>query len=121
MLTCAILKIDFLQNNEIATFKRGTFHSQANPDLCILDLSFNSITSIPYDTFRFPRLERLLLDDNQIWDIDSKVKSVQNAVSIWVYLIMINKLTYLSKSTITVGMFLKNTAVHSVAFSTITV
>ena len=86
MLTCApSLKCNFknrffLQNNEIATFKRGTFHSQANPDLCILDLSFNSITSIPYDTFRFPRLERLLLDDNQIWDIDSKVKSVQNSV-----------------------------------------
>ena len=75
------MKIDFfLQNNEITTFKRGTFHSQANPDLCILDLSFNSITSIPYDTFRFPRLERLLLDDNQIWDIDSKVKSIQNSV-----------------------------------------
>ena len=60
------------QNNEIASFKRGTFHSQANPDLSILDLSFNRIASIPYDTFRFAKLERLLLDDNQIWDIDSK-------------------------------------------------
>lgn len=60
------------QNNEISSFKRGTFHSQANPELNILDLSFNNIKSIPYDTFRFPKLERLLLDDNQITQIDSK-------------------------------------------------
>jgi Leucine-rich repeat (LRR) protein len=60
------------QNNEISEFKRGTFHSQANPELSVLDLSFNHINSIPYDTFRFPRLERLLLDDNRIEHIDSK-------------------------------------------------
>ena len=60
------------QNNEISSFKRGTFHSQANPELSVLDLSFNKIKSIPYDTFRFKKLERLLLDDNQISQIDSK-------------------------------------------------
>ena len=54
------------QDNKISSFQRGTFHSQANPYLRILDLSFNRIESIPYDTFRFPNLERLLLDDNQI-------------------------------------------------------
>jgi len=60
------------QDNEISSFKRGTFHSQANPELRILDLSFNLITDIQYDTFRFPRLERLLLDDNRIQTLDSK-------------------------------------------------
>ncbi len=60
------------QDNEISSFKRGTFHSQANPELRILDLSFNLITDIQYDTFRFPRLERLLLDDNKISSLDSK-------------------------------------------------
>ena len=65
--TCSIF-----QDNEISSFKRGTFHSQANPELRILDLSFNLITDIQYDTFRFPRLERLLLDDNQISVLDSK-------------------------------------------------
>ena len=36
------------QDNEISTFKRGTFHSQANPSLAILDLrqeKFNIIIS----------------------------------------------------------------------------
>ncbi len=40
------------QDNEISTFKRGTFHSQANPELSVLDLSFNRIPSVEYDTFR---------------------------------------------------------------------
>ena len=60
------------QDNEISSFKRGTFHSQANPELRTLDLSFNHIVDIAYDTFRFPRLERLLLDDNRIKSVDSK-------------------------------------------------
>ena len=66
------IRLLYFQNNEISEFKRGTFHSQANPELCVLDLSFNRISSIPYDTFRFPKLERLLLDDNRIDSIDSK-------------------------------------------------
>jgi len=66
------LKFLYLQNNEIAHLKRGIFHSQANPELHVLDLSFNKIGSIPYDTFRFPKLERLILDDNRIKQIEPK-------------------------------------------------
>ena len=56
----------YFQDNTISSFHRGTFHSQANPQLCVLDLSFNRIEVIPYDTFRFPNLQRLHLDDNKI-------------------------------------------------------
>ena len=71
----------YLQDNEISTFKRGTFHSQANPNLRILDLSFNKIEKIPYDTFRFTNLIHLLLDDNRIKELDARsfveMKSLQ--------------------------------------------
>ena len=60
------LQFLYLQDNEISTFKRGTFHSQANPKLRILDLSFNRISKVEYDTFRFPELQTLLLSDNMI-------------------------------------------------------
>ena len=70
----------FLQDNKISTFKTGTFHSQANPHLYILDLSFNRIKEIPYDTFRFPNLERLLLDDNRI----SKVLSIVSGRNLYI-------------------------------------
>ena len=40
------LKHLHLQNNDIEAFRRGTFHSQANPDLKLLDLSFNRIRAI---------------------------------------------------------------------------
>ena len=65
-----------LKDNKISTFKTGTFHSQANPHLCILDLSFNRIKEIPYDTFRFPNLERLLLDDNRISKVSIRLKKM---------------------------------------------
>eukprot|EP00095_Tigriopus_kingsejongensis_P001501 snap_masked-scaffold1086_size63525-processed-gene-0.0 protein:Tk01501 transcript:snap_masked-scaffold1086_size63525-processed-gene-0.0-mRNA-1 annotation:"hypothetical protein DAPPUDRAFT_300683" len=62
----------YLQDNEISTFKRGTFHSQANPSLAILDLSFNHIERVEYDTFRFGKLQQLLLNDNRIKKLDSQ-------------------------------------------------
>ena len=62
----------FLQDNEIKSFKRGTFHSQANPNLEVLDLSFNHIEKIEYDMFRFESLEVLHLDDNRIKVMDSR-------------------------------------------------
>ena len=62
----------YLQDNEISTFKRGTFHSQANPSLAILDLSFNHIPRVEYDAFRFPNLRRLLLNDNKIQSLDGR-------------------------------------------------
>ena len=65
-----------LKDNKISTFKTGTFHSQANPHLCILDLSFNRIKEIHYDTFRFPNLERLLLDDNRISKVSISLKKM---------------------------------------------
>jgi Leucine-rich repeat (LRR) protein len=34
--------------------------------------SFNLIRDIQYDTFRFPKLEKLFLDDNRIETVDSK-------------------------------------------------
>ncbi len=65
-------KIPFSQDNEISTFKRGTFHSQANPALSVLDLSFNRIPSVDYDAFRFSELTRLLLNDNRIARVETK-------------------------------------------------
>ena len=63
------LLFSFAQDNEISDFKRGTFHSQANPSISILDLSFNFVDSVERDAFRFPELTRLLLNDNAIKNV----------------------------------------------------
>ena len=61
-----------LQDNEINAFHTGTFHSQANSNLQVLDLSFNRIEKIEYDMFRFESLELLHLDDNRIEMLESR-------------------------------------------------
>ncbi|XP_023332215.1 chaoptin, partial [Eurytemora carolleeae] len=62
----------YLQDNKLTGFMRGTLHSQANPELRILDLSFNHIRRIEHDMFRFEKLETLLINDNRIQTIESR-------------------------------------------------
>ena len=85
------------QDNEIESFRVGTFHSQANPNLQVLDLSFNRIHRIEYDMFRFESLEVLHLDDNQIEKIDSK--SFVDMRSLKCLTLEGNKLTQLADET----------------------